>query len=147
MIPANAQLPDRNPKIKAWNALTPEEKKLYARFLEVYAGYLAYTDYEISRLVNHLKENGELDNTLIFISIGDNGASKEGTLNGDIDRSLATPPLPSRKTSPTISPRSAKSALRKPSRATTRSAGRRRPTRRSSNGSRTPTPKAARTTR
>lgn len=94
VIPANAQLPDRNPKIKAWNTLPPEEKKLYARFFEVYAGYLAYTDYEISRLVNHLKENGDLDNTLIFISIGDNGASKEGTLNGDIDRSLTTPPLP-----------------------------------------------------
>ena len=49
---------------------------------------LTYTDFEVGRLVNHLKEIGQLDNTLIFISIGDNGASKEGTLNGDIDRSL-----------------------------------------------------------
>jgi arylsulfatase len=94
VIPANAQLPDRNPNIKPWSALPPEEKKLYARFFEVYAGYLAYTDYEISRLVNHLKESGQLDNTLIFISVGDNGASKEGTLNGNIDRSLATPLIP-----------------------------------------------------
>jgi arylsulfatase len=94
VIPANAQLPDRNPNIKAWDALSPEEKKLYARFFEVYAGYLAYTDYEISRLVNHLKESGQLDNTLIFISVGDNGASKEGTLNGNIDRSLRSAPIP-----------------------------------------------------
>jgi arylsulfatase len=56
--------------------------------MEVYAGYLTYTDFEVGRLVNHLKEIGQLDNTLIFISIGDNGASKEGTLEGSIDRSI-----------------------------------------------------------
>jgi arylsulfatase len=87
VIPANAVLPDRNPEIKAWNSLTPEEKKLYARFMEVYAGYLTYTDFEIGRLINHLKEIGQIDNTLIFISIGDNGASKEGTQHGVIERS------------------------------------------------------------
>jgi arylsulfatase len=88
VIPADAQLPDRNPDIKAWDKLTPEEKKLYARFMEVYAGYLTYTDFEIGRLINHLKETNQLDNTLIFISIGDNGASKEGTLNGTVDQGL-----------------------------------------------------------
>jgi len=88
VIPANAILPDRNPNIVAWDKLTPDEQKLYARFMEVYAGYLTYTDFEIGRLVNHLKETGQLDNTLIFISIGDNGASKEGTLNGEIDLPL-----------------------------------------------------------
>jgi len=87
VIPANAVLPDRNPEIKAWDSLTPEEKKLYARFMEVYAGYLTYTDFEVGRLVNHLKEIGQFDNTLIFISIGDNGASKEGTQHGVIERS------------------------------------------------------------
>jgi len=88
VIPANAVLPDRNPNIKAWNKLTPDEKKLYARFMEVYAGYLTYTDHEISRVVNHLKEINQLDNTAVFVLIGDNGASKEGSLNGDIDRSI-----------------------------------------------------------
>ena len=87
-IPANAVLPDKNPEIKDWNKLTPDEQKLYARFFEIYAGYLTYTDYEISRLVNHLKEINQLDNTLIFVVIGDNGASKEGSLNGDYDRSI-----------------------------------------------------------
>ncbi|HEX4378280.1 MAG TPA: arylsulfatase [Steroidobacteraceae bacterium] len=93
VIPANAVLPDRNPDIKAWKSLTPDEKKLYARFMEVYAGYLTYTDHEIGRLVDHLKQIHQFDNTLIFVIVGDNGASKEGTLNGDIDRSLRATPL------------------------------------------------------
>ena len=88
IIPANAILPDRNPNIKAWDQLSADEKKLYARFMEIYAGYLTYTDYEVGRLINHLKEVNQLDNTLVFVMLGDNGASKEGTLNGDIDRPL-----------------------------------------------------------
>jgi arylsulfatase A-like enzyme len=93
VIPANAILPDRNPNIKAWDQLSADEKKLYARFMEIYAGYLTYTDYEVGRLINHLKEIDQLDNTLVFVMIGDNGASKEGTLNGDVDRHLFEKPL------------------------------------------------------
>ena len=52
--------------------------------MEVYAGFLSYTDYEIGRVVNYLKENNLLDNTAIFVLIGDNGASKEGTYTGTI---------------------------------------------------------------
>ena len=96
VIPANAKLPERNPDIKAWDKLSPEEQHLYARFMEVYAGYLSYTDFEIGRLVNHLKETGQFDNTLIFISIGDNGASKEGTLNGVIEN-FALKPVPEKE--------------------------------------------------
>ena len=88
IIPANAVLPPRNPAIKAWNTLPAEEKKLYARFMEVYAGYLTYTDHEVNRLVSYLKQSNQLDNTIIFLVIGDNGASKEGSQNGDIDRSI-----------------------------------------------------------
>src|ERR1017187_5768172 len=88
VIPADAKLPDRNRDIKGWDQLSVDEQKLYARFFEVYAGYLTYTDFEVGRLINHLKEIGQLDNTLVFISIGDNGASKEGTLNGTIDQGL-----------------------------------------------------------
>ena len=94
IIPANAILPARNPNIKAWIKVSKDEKKLYARFMEVYAGYLTYTDHEVGRVLSHLKEINQLDNTLIFVMIGDNGASKEGTLNGDIDRSLFAKPLP-----------------------------------------------------
>ena len=73
--------------------MSGDEKKLYARFMEVYAGYLTYTDFEVGRLINHLKEINQLDNTLVFVMIGDNGASKEGTLNGDIDRSFCAKKL------------------------------------------------------
>lgn len=93
IIPANAVLPERNPNIKEWNSLSADEKKLYARFMEVYAGYLTYTDHEVGRLVSYLKQSNQLDNTLIFVVIGDNGASKEGTLNGDIDKPLFGKPL------------------------------------------------------
>jgi arylsulfatase len=97
VIPANAVLPDRNQDIKAWDTLSPDEKKLYERFMEVYAGYLTYTDFEVGRLINHLKEIGQLDNTLVFVIIGDNGASKEGTLNGTVDQSLFGQSLPERE--------------------------------------------------
>ena len=96
MIPANTVLPDRDPAITPWRALPPAERRLYARFMEVYAGYLAYTDHEIGRLVDHLKAMHQYDNTLFIVMIGDNGASKEGSLNGDIDRPISAtsgPPL------------------------------------------------------
>jgi arylsulfatase A-like enzyme len=88
IIPTDAKLPERNPYVKAWNTLSPDQKKLYARFMEVYAGYLTYTDYEVGRVVKYLKQINQLDNTLIFVVIGDNGASKEGTSNGDINRQI-----------------------------------------------------------
>ena len=94
IIPANAILPDRNPNIKAWDQLSPDEKKLYARFMEIYAGYLTYTDYEVGRLINHLKEINQLDNTLVFVMLGDNGGSKEGTLNGVIDQGFVRKAVP-----------------------------------------------------
>ena len=93
IIPANAVLPDRNPNIKAWDSLSADEKRLYARFMEVYAGYLTYTDHEVGRLIGYLKQSNQLDNTIIYVVIGDNGASKEGTANGDIDRQLFSKPV------------------------------------------------------
>jgi arylsulfatase A-like enzyme len=92
IIPANAVLPARNSNITAWNKLPADEKKLYARFMEVYAGYLTYADHEVGRLVDYLKTSHQLDNTLVFVIIGDNGASKEGSLNGDIDRRVFLQP-------------------------------------------------------
>ncbi|QIL38005.1 arylsulfatase [Pedobacter sp. HDW13] len=87
VIPANAVLPDRDPTVKAWNSLSPEQKKVYARFMEIYAGFLTHADYEFGRIVNYLKEIGEADNTVILVSIGDNGSShspEHGSLNGYI---------------------------------------------------------------
>ena len=84
IVPAYAQLPPRNARVQEWNSLSADQKKLFARFMEVYAGYLTYTDYQIGRVVNYLKENNLLENTIVYAIIGDNGASKEGTLEGVI---------------------------------------------------------------
>lgn len=88
VIPANARLPERNPHIPAWNTLDADHKKLYERFFEVYAGYLTYTDAEIGRLVHYLKDRNLLDNTIVYLIIGDNGASKEGTREGSLEHTL-----------------------------------------------------------
>jgi len=82
IIPQDAQLtawPDGLPK---WDALDPESKKLFIRQADVYAAYLAYTDYETGRVLDEIEREGKLDNTLIIYIAGDNGASPEGTLNG-----------------------------------------------------------------
>ncbi|MYM23633.1 sulfatase-like hydrolase/transferase [Duganella sp. FT135W] len=82
LIPKDTVLPARNPGVKAWASLSADEKRLYARYFETYAGFLSYTDAEIGRLINQLKQSGQFDNTIIAVVIGDNGASKEGTDNG-----------------------------------------------------------------
>jgi arylsulfatase len=85
VIPADAILPERDPTVKAWDSLTADEKKVYARFMEIYAGFLTHADYEFGRIVNYIKEIGQLDNTVILVSIGDNGSShspRNGSLNG-----------------------------------------------------------------
>ena len=82
IIPADTTLPARNPYIKAWDSLSDDQKKLYARYFETYAGFLSYTDAEIGRLVEYLKSIDQFDNTIIAVVVGDNGASKEGTEHG-----------------------------------------------------------------
>jgi arylsulfatase len=86
VIPANAVLPPRNSNLTAWKDLKPEQGKLFARFMEVYAGFLEYTDWEIGRLIDYLRQSGQLENTAVFVIIGDNGASKEGSYSGIIDK-------------------------------------------------------------
>jgi arylsulfatase len=86
VIPANAVLPPRNSNLTAWKDLKPEQRKLFARFMEVYAGFLDYTDWEIGRLIDYLRQSGQLENTAVFVMIGDNGASKEGSYSGVIDK-------------------------------------------------------------
>ncbi|MCD9015268.1 arylsulfatase [Parachryseolinea silvisoli] len=88
VIPANAKLPPRDSYLKAWKDLPADEKRLYARFMEVYAGFLEYTDYEIGRLLRHLRQSGQLQNTAVFVMIGDNGGSKEGLEYGVTTKSI-----------------------------------------------------------
>ena len=90
VVPNGTVLPPRNAGIKPWDSLSVNEQKLFARFMEVYAGFISHTDYEIGRLVNHLRKINLLDNTIIFVSVGDNGASKEGTQVGILNRNDPT---------------------------------------------------------
>ena len=79
VIPANTQLePWPTNVIKNWDSCTPEEKKLFIRQVEVFAAYVAYSDYEIGRVIQTIEDMDKLDNTLIIYINGDNGTSAEG---------------------------------------------------------------------
>lgn len=82
LLPKGTKLPPRQQNIKAWESLSADEKKVFAHFFETYAGFLSYTDHEIGRLVQYLAQIEQLDNTIIFLVIGDNGGSKEGSYTG-----------------------------------------------------------------
>ena len=82
VIPAGTKLTERPKEIPAWDLLDADQKRLFARMMEVYAGSLAYVDYNIGRVAPAVEETGEMDNTLIIYQMGDNGASGEGTLQG-----------------------------------------------------------------
>ena len=83
VIPKDAKLtPWPSDLLKNWDQLTAEEKKLFIRQAEVFAAYFAYADHEIGRVIDHIEQMGQLDNTLIIYIAGDNGNSAEGTLVG-----------------------------------------------------------------
>ncbi|HEY9376938.1 MAG TPA: sulfatase-like hydrolase/transferase, partial [Jiangellaceae bacterium] len=88
VIPADAQLTARPSEIPAWDDMPDEMKPVLAREMEVYAGFLEHTDHNIGRLVDALTDLEILDDTLIYLIIGDNGASAEGTLNGTFNEML-----------------------------------------------------------
>lgn len=81
IIPQDAELTDRNEHVKKWDSLSDREKKAYARYMEVFAGFLEHTDDQIGRLVSYLEKAGILDDTII-VFLSDNGASAEGGQNG-----------------------------------------------------------------
>jgi arylsulfatase len=82
VVPPGTKLAPKPEAIKDWNTLTPDEKKLFARQMEVYAGFGEYCDHEIGRLFDAIGETGQLDNTLVFYILGDNGTSAEGGMSG-----------------------------------------------------------------
>ncbi len=81
VIPAGTELSPRIPEIPAWETLNAEEKKLYARQMEVFAAMLTHVDEQIGRMIETLKRTGQYDNTIIFVT-ADNGSSGEGGLAG-----------------------------------------------------------------
>ena len=82
IVPENTKLAPKPSDIKDWEKLSADEKKLFTRQMEVYAGFAEQTDYEVGRLISAIKELGVLDNTIIIFIAGDNGASAEGQMNG-----------------------------------------------------------------
>ena len=82
VIPANAELTPRHKEIPAWDDMDPKLKPALEREMEVYAAFMEHTDHHVGRMLDALKDMGVLDDTLIYLIIGDNGASAEGTLQG-----------------------------------------------------------------
>jgi arylsulfatase A-like enzyme len=82
IVPPDTKLAPKPRAIKDWESLSPDEKRLFARQMEVYAGFGEYTDHEIGRLIEAIRNMGQLDNTVVFYIVGDNGASAEGGMNG-----------------------------------------------------------------
>jgi arylsulfatase len=84
LVSKDAELSRHDPDVQDWQKLSADERKLYARMMEVFAGFLEHTDHHIGRLLDFLDEIGELDNTLIML-ISDNGASAEGGPTGSVN--------------------------------------------------------------
>jgi arylsulfatase len=88
VVPADAEPTRQDPDVPEWDSLSPQAKGLYARMMEVFAGFLEHTDHHIGRLLDFLKELGEFDNTLIMV-VSDNGASSEGGPTGSVNENLS----------------------------------------------------------
>jgi arylsulfatase A-like enzyme len=94
ILPAGTELSPLNPMaegtvseadmVRPWDGLSEEEKRLFSRMAEVYAGFSEYTDHQVGRIVDYLEESGQLKNTIVLYA-ADNGASGEGSPNGSVN--------------------------------------------------------------
>ncbi len=84
LLPAGTRLSERPSWVPAWDSLTADEQHLYARMMEVYAGFLTHTDAQVQRVLDFIDEMGELDNTIVIV-MSDNGASAEGGAKGSFN--------------------------------------------------------------
>ncbi len=82
VVPGNTVLAPKPSDIKDWEQLSADEKRLFERQMEVFAGFAEHTDQQVGRLIDALEARGELDNTLVFYLVGDNGSSAEGGMIG-----------------------------------------------------------------
>jgi len=87
IVPGYAELPVRDPDVPEWDSLSDAERRLNARFMEVYAGFVSFTDHHFGRILDTLEELGELDNTIVMV-ISDSGASAEGGPQGSVNEML-----------------------------------------------------------
>lgn len=89
IIPATTKLTPRPAEIPAWDAMSADQKRLFERQMETFAGFAEHTDHQVGRLVERLEAIGELDNTLFFYIAGDNGSSAEGGPEGSYNEMMA----------------------------------------------------------
>jgi arylsulfatase len=89
VIPADTKLTPRPKEIPAWEGMSAEQKRLFERQMETFAGFAEHTDHEVGRLVEQLEALGELDNTLFLYIVGDNGSSAEGGPEGTYNEMMA----------------------------------------------------------
>lgn len=94
IIPADAKLTPRPDEIPSWDSQSADARKLYARQMEVFAGFAEHTDHQVGRLVEALEKMGELDNTIFFYIVGDNGSSAEGGPEGTYNEMMALNGIP-----------------------------------------------------
>ena len=89
IVPKGTKLAPKPEAIKDWESLSAQEKELFAHEMEVFAGFAEFTDHEVGRLLDSLKDMGILDNTLVFYIVGDNGSSAEGNMTGLFNETAA----------------------------------------------------------
>jgi arylsulfatase len=89
VVPQDTALSERPSQISAWDDLADDLKPVLARQMEIYAGFMEHTDHHIGRLVDSFEALGVMDDTLIYLIIGDNGASAEGTPNGTFNEMIS----------------------------------------------------------
>ncbi|MBX9582821.1 MAG: arylsulfatase [Gemmataceae bacterium] len=94
VVPPNTKLTARSEGLPAWDGLNADQKRLYARMMEVFAGYAAHCDHEMGRVIDAVKQLPGADNTIFVYIVGDNGASAEGGIEGSINENLFFNGLP-----------------------------------------------------
>ena len=87
LLPPGTQLSERPSWVPAWSSLSDDERRLYARMMEVYAGFLTHTDAQVGRVLDHLERLGELEDTVVLV-MSDNGASAEGGPGGSYNEAF-----------------------------------------------------------
>ncbi len=87
LLPSGTELSERPRWIDAWDSLSDDERRLYARMMEVYAGFLEHTDAQVGRVLDFIEELGETDNTIVVV-MSDNGASGRRWTEGLVQRDV-----------------------------------------------------------
>ena len=85
VVPESAKLSARPEELPSWDSLSADQKRLYSRQMEVFAGFMVQTDEQIGRVIDTVRQSPHGDNTLIIYVLGDNGCSAEGGLNGTLN--------------------------------------------------------------